>query len=210
VASNSGVAAPSVACQGCDQRQVLLPEIQLHRRRLVLVANHQRPAQCEDTRSGGTAAEQLQHLRRIEADACRKPERLGRRDVVDRDQQVRDQLQAHAVAESADAGLRPCKAAEHRRTAPRRRGVTADIDHQVARLGLRSRAADRRIEQSDTGGGEPFPGARLGRNRQRAELQPVQPSCGCRHGCKCGCGCKRECRRGCGCGCECERGRGRE
>src|SRR5581483_10730902 len=89
-----------------DNRHVLLPHLQLHRRRREAAPDHQRGAHLEHTRARRAVPDRIHDQAPVEPCALGEDERLGRRDVVHRDQQVRHELHARSVPERADEPMR--------------------------------------------------------------------------------------------------------
>ncbi len=113
---------------------------------------------------------------RVETRGHAEREGLGGGGVVDRDQQVGDQLHGGAVAEGADVAHRAREGLQHRAHLLERLGVTAAEHHEVAVAGLRTRAAQRAVEQHDTGLGQHLPALALDGRGQRRGLHDDRPA----------------------------------
>jgi hypothetical protein len=136
-----------------DHLHVLLPGRDTHREVLaaIVVLHHHRCAQFEHARIAGAGLDQLEDLRRIEPGLHPEHHRFGAGHVVDRDQQVRDELHLHAVAEGAKIMRLARKIREHRHHRVDRLRIAARIHHQILGARLRARAGERAIEHDMSG-----------------------------------------------------------
>ena len=115
--------------------------------------------------------------RRVEPRFHRQHQRLGRGHIVNRDEQVRDELHLRPGAEVPDVKPRAGERVQDRRDPAIRPAVAAREDDQVFHPRLRSGSAQRAIEQRRAAGGQRLPRRFLDGDRQRAgfdhdELRP--------------------------------------
>ena len=156
-----------------DHLHVLLPGRDPHGEIVAVVAvlDHHRGAQFEHARIARARLDQLEDLRRIEPGLHAEHHRLGARDVVDRDQQVGDELHLHAVAEAAEIMRLAREVGEQRHQAVDRLRVAARIDHEVLGARLRAGAAQRAIEHHVAGLAQHALGRRLVVEREGGKLR---------------------------------------
>ena len=161
-----------------DHLHVLLPGRDAHGDVVAVVAvlDHHRRTQLEHARVAGARRDQLEDLGRIEPGLDAEHHRFGARDVVDRDQQVRDELHLHAVAEGAEVIRLPREIREHRHQALDRLRVAARVDDEVAIARLRAGAGERAVEHRVTGG------AQRGLGRLLSSIENVESSAITRRG----------------------------
>ncbi len=136
---------------------------------------HHGGAQLEDARCRGPGADQLDDPVRIEAGLEAEHEGFGRGDIVDRDQEIGDELHAAAVAEGAEVVVLAREIGEEgpeRRDSP---GIAARIDDEVLDGGLRAGAAQGAVQRDVPGLAEnPFH-PELVVERERAGLDDDAP-----------------------------------
>ena len=159
-----------------DDLHVLLPQRDLHRRRLVAALDHEGHAQAH--RAGadvGARTHVLQRHRRVQPHAAAQRHHLGIGHVVDRHQVVGGQLQLHARAQRPDARR------VQREGARQRRGLAAGglraaqvHDPGLLRRG-RGRAADGRVDHAPALAPQRGGGGQLVGQRQRARLDHELP-----------------------------------
>ncbi|HEY1504802.1 MAG TPA: hypothetical protein VGF92_10925 [Stellaceae bacterium] len=152
-----------------DDRHVFLPNIDLHRRR-VIACGHQGCAQLENARISGTRGDHLDDSLGIQPGFHAEHHCFGTGDVVHRDQQIGDEFHLAAVAEGTEIVRRAGEAVEHRLGAHVGRALAAGVDREIARQGLRAGARKRTIEQRDAAAGKHRARFLFGFDRQGAEL----------------------------------------
>ena len=132
-----------------DDRHVLLPRRQRHRRLPVVALHHHRAAKLQHPRTAGAFRDELQHLLCVEAGLHRQHHGFSRRDVVNRNQQIGDELDFRSVTERSHVVVRPGESVQHVRHASVCGTRTAGVHDDVLVARLRTGAADRTIEELD-------------------------------------------------------------
>jgi hypothetical protein len=95
---------------------------------------------------------------------------FGRRDIVDGDEVIGDQLHPRRVAEPAKVDHFARNRFQERAHDGQHRGIAARVDHRIARRHLGTGAADRAIEQRDAAGREDLRHALLVSQAKRARI----------------------------------------
>src|SRR5258708_75645 len=130
-----------------DDLHVLLPHLVLHGGVVVAAGDHLRAAHLEHARCAGAVAGDAVDGLGIEPGLHAEHERLRGRHVVDRHQQVGDELHLAAVAELAQVVMRARETFQDRNDFLEGLLIAACVDHQIPRPRLRTGARERAVEQ---------------------------------------------------------------
>ena len=165
-----GRRTPELRGKRLDDGDVLLIDIDFHGGGQIVAFGHERPAHFEHARSAGAVFDYTVHQPGVHPCFLGQHEGLGRRQVVDGDQQVGDELQLGAGAECAAVISIARKTRKNLLATRAGAAIAARVDHDVFHCGLRAGAADRTIEQDHAAFREALAGVLLDLQRQRARF----------------------------------------
>src|SRR5260370_16304377 len=138
--------AMEVGGEFTDDVEVL--QMRVHRRCWLVVfsRDHHRPTDLKHVRGAGAVGDDVKHERRIESGHLAEHKGFGRRQIVNGDKMVGDELHPATVAEGTDIFLGARYAGEHFAAALESRFVTAGEDNEVLSGRLAAAAAHRTVE----------------------------------------------------------------